>query len=425
MSAIVQGPLSASTSSNPSSFSKAFSSNVTSGNTVLVMVQAAQGVSVTSSTATCADGLGNTYTLDVSGATPASGANEIKWWIFSAPVTTGGACTPNVTFSSSPTRAEIIIYEISGLDNASLVDAVLTTATGTGTAMSAGTLTTSTSGFLLAILQTVDNYVSVTPGSGWTGITGSIVYSRRQLESRITGASGSYTANATAGSSVNWGAIAVAYKDGATGATAVTMSGPSSGTAGSASTNFTIGANGTITGTVVVTPADGGAGGTFTPTTVSISSGTPTATFTYTASSAGAKTISVTNNGSLSNPSNITYTASAAAATAVTLSGPSSGTVLVASSNFTVGANGAITGTVVVTPSDSGDGGTFTPTTVSISSGSPTGTFTYTPATTGVKSISTSDNGGLTDPTPISYTSNAAGGVKGSNFFRYIAKLGG
>jgi len=112
------------------------------------------------------------------------------------------------------------------------------------------------------------------------------------------------------------------------------------------------------------------------------------------------------------------------AATAVTMSGPSSGTVLVASTNFTVGANGVITGTIVVTPADGGAGGTFTPTTVSISSGSPTGTFTYTPATTGVKTISTSDDGGLTDPTPISYTSNAAGGVYSSNFYRFIANLG-
>lgn len=100
------------------------------------------------------------------------------------------------------------------------------------------------------------------------------------------------------------------YASGA--ATAVTLTGPSSGAVGAASTNFTAGANGTITGTVVVTPSDGGGGGTFTPTTVSISSGTPTATFTYTPASAGAKTISVTNNGSLSNPSSITYTASSA-----------------------------------------------------------------------------------------------------------------
>lgn len=98
----------------------------------------------------------------------------------------------------------------------------------------------------------------------------------------------------------------------------------------------------------------------------------------------------------------------AAAATATTLSGPSSGTTGVASSNFTVGANGTITGTVTVTPGDAGNGGTFSPTTVAISSGTPTATFTYTPASTGVKTISISDDGGLTDATPLSYTSNAA-----------------
>lgn len=205
-----------------------------------------------------------------------------------------------------------------------------------------------------------------------------------------------------------------------TGATAVTLTGPTSGTVGAASTNFTAGANGAITGTVVVTPSDGGAGGTFTPTTVSISSGTPTATFTYTASSTGAKTISVTNDGGLTNPSNITYTASSSAATAVTMTGPSGGTVGVASTNFTIGANGAITGTVVVTPSDGGGGGSFSPTTVSISSGAPTGTFTYTPASTGAKTISVTNGGGLTNPSNITYTATAAAvtvAVSDANWF--------
>lgn len=117
------------------------------------------------------------------------------------------------------------------------------------------------------------------------------------------------------------------------------------------------------------------------------------------------------------------------AATATTLSGPSSGTTGVASTNFTVGANGTITGTVTVTPSDAADGGTFTPTSVAISSGTPTATFTYTPASTGAKTISISDDGGLTDATPLSYTSNAAssgyapplmaqrGGLSGLGFY--------
>jgi hypothetical protein len=97
------------------------------------------------------------------------------------------------------------------------------------------------------------------------------------------------------------------------------------------------------------------------------------------------------------------------AATATTLTGPTSGTNGVASTNFTSGANGTITGTVTVTPNDGGQGGTFTPTTVAISSGTPTATFTYTPASTGVKTISTTNNGGLTPASSIAYTSNAAG----------------
>lgn len=97
------------------------------------------------------------------------------------------------------------------------------------------------------------------------------------------------------------------------------------------------------------------------------------------------------------------------AATATTLAGPASGTNGVASTNFTAGANGTITGTVTITPSDAASGGTFTPTTVAISSGTPTATFTYTPASTGAKTISISDDGGLTDAVSIVYTSNAAG----------------
>lgn len=103
----------------------------------------------------------------------------------------------------------------------------------------------------------------------------------------------------------------LSISDVASGATAVTLSGPSGGIVGVASSSFTAGANGAITGTVTVTPSDSAGGGTFSPTTVNISSSTPTAVFTYTPGSAGAKSITVTNNGSLSNPSAHTYTATA------------------------------------------------------------------------------------------------------------------
>lgn len=191
-------------------------------------------------------------------------------------------------------------------------------------------------------------------------------------------------------------------------ATAVTLSGPSTCTVGSPSSPFTVGANAALTSSVTVTPSDSGGGGTFSPTSVVISSGTPTATFTYTAGSVGTKSISVTNNGSLTNPSALSVTASTSPATAVTLSGPSSGLVGSASTNFTAGANGTITGTVVVTPNDSSGGGTFTPTTVSLSSGTPTATFTYTAGSGGAKSIGVTNDGGLTNPSAITYTASAA-----------------
>ena len=93
--------------------------------------------------------------------------------------------------------------------------------------------------------------------------------------------------------------------------TTLTLSGPSSGIVNVTSTNFTVGANGPVGASVVVTPSSGSGGGTFTPTTVTLTTAAPTATFTYTPSTTGAKTISVTNNQVLTNPASITYTATA------------------------------------------------------------------------------------------------------------------
>ena len=145
-------------------------------------------------------------------------------------------------------------------------------------------------------------------------------------------------------------------------------------------------------------------------------------------SGTGAKTLSATGLASASsyyahlihtdaaaNDSNIVtsaqFTTPAPAATATTLTGPSGGQVSVASGVFTVGANGAITGTVTVTPSDGGGGGTFSPTSVAISSGTPTATFTYTPGSVGAKTISISDTGSLTDATPLTYTATLTAGT--------------
>lgn len=91
---------------------------------------------------------------------------------------------------------------------------------------------------------------------------------------------------------------------------------------------------------------------------------------------------------------------------AIALSGPSSGIVNVASTNFTVGITGPVGADIVVTPSSSG-AGAFTPTTVTLTAVSPTATFTYTPTTTGARTISVTNNQGLTNPASITFTATA------------------
>jgi hypothetical protein len=114
-------------------------------------------------------------------------------------------------------------------------------------------------------------------------------------------------------------------------------------------------------------------------------------------------------------PSAVTITNNVAAtANAITLvAGASSGTVNAASQPFTValapfGAN--YSGTATVTPNDGGAGGTFSPTSVPLTQASPSATFTYTPSTTGPRTIGVTNSttgSALSNPAGVSYTSNA------------------
>lgn len=97
-------------------------------------------------------------------------------------------------------------------------------------------------------------------------------------------------------------------------ATSYLMTGPTSGSNGVPSTNFTVTlpANVALPMHVIITPADSGTGtaGTFSPTTCFINDINQSATFKYTPGSTGAKVISVTNDSGLTNPASITYTSS-------------------------------------------------------------------------------------------------------------------
>ena len=102
-------------------------------------------------------------------------------------------------------------------------------------------------------------------------------------------------------------------------------------------------------------------------------------------------------------------TTSVGPATATTLTGPSGGTVGSASAPFTVGLNG--TGTSAITPSDSGAGGTFTPAGAQTVTYPATAAFTYTAASAGAKTISTTNSSSLTNPTAVAYSASATVGT--------------
>lgn len=148
--------------------------------------------------------------------------------------------------------------------------------------------------------------------------------------------------------------------------------------------------------------------GTAWPGSVTLTGSVRGGTLPGTAGTTTGHTITFTDSGGLSAVSNTFSITATSVPTSVTISGPSSGSVGVASTNFTVGTNVPIvSGTVVITPSDSGGGGTFTPTSVTLSVGSQTGTFTYTPGTAGSKSITVTNGASLTNPGALTY--NALG----------------
>lgn len=102
---------------------------------------------------------------------------------------------------------------------------------------------------------------------------------------------------------------------------------------------------------------------------------------------------------------------SSGAATSYTLSGPTTGSLGQATSNYTVQANG--TAAQTITPNDTSSCGFFTPTTVNLANTNEI-FFTYTPIKTGSYNIATTNSGTLTNPAAIGFSiSNLLPGYPG------------
>lgn len=88
----------------------------------------------------------------------------------------------------------------------------------------------------------------------------------------------------------------------------------------------------------------------------------------------------------------------------LSISGPANDPVGTQSRSFVLTTDGTISSPVTVTLSDNGAGGTFTPPTVTFNQYTLTGSFTYIPASVGAKSITITNNGGLNNPPPFTFT---------------------
>lgn len=90
--------------------------------------------------------------------------------------------------------------------------------------------------------------------------------------------------------------------------------------------------------------------------------------------------------------------------TTFTLTGPSSGLVNSASTSFTVTPDNLYTGTVTITPSG---GGLSTPIVLTFTDSVTPQTFTITPTSAGVVTLTATNSSTLTNPTALAYTANA------------------
>lgn len=121
----------------------------------------------------------------------------------------GGATTITATFSASATFRRMNGHEVSGLAASGVLDQV-NSATGTGTALSAGNITTTQADEYLFAGFSHFTSATFTAGTGWTaggtpGVDGFNEY-------RIPTATGTFTGNCTASASADWIAVVASFK---------------------------------------------------------------------------------------------------------------------------------------------------------------------------------------------------------------------
>jgi len=93
-------------------------------------------------------------------------------------------------------------------------------------------------------------------------------------------------------------------------------------------------------------------------------------------------------------------------ASSITLTGPASGNVRSASTNFTVTPNSTYNGTITITPTGAGSTG-LSPVILTFNLSAVAQTFTITPTSSGTVTLTCTNSMGITNASPLNYTANA------------------
>jgi len=232
--------------SGSSSVSQSFPQVSTAGNLIVTTVKwGGQNLSVVSVT----DDKGDVY-QSAAGPTNWSGTAKCAQTFFATNIAGGGVpITIAVKLDGASTgNLHLYQFEYSGVDVASPLDTV-GAATGTGTNISAGPLTTRYVNDLIHAVTFIDTGTTM-PGAGFQALT---TYSGNLVENETAGAAGTHGVTATNSGGANWFMHAIAFKAASTGGTptdntppVVTVTAPANGAT----------VSGTITLTATATDPD-------------------------------------------------------------------------------------------------------------------------------------------------------------------------
>src|SRR3989304_8830692 len=194
------------------SSNRAFASNVTAGNTIIVCVVNGVGggaAIVTSVT----DTLSNTYVQAGVGNTHGNFREEI-WYALNI---SGGSCTVTVNMNKS-TDLSFTISEFSGIATSSAVD-VTGGATGTSTQATVNLTTTNSDDVLVGVMDHAGSTQALTSGTNFTMLQESEAVAKMPIHSeyRIVTSTGTYAVPVDIAASVAWGIYAASFKQAAAG----------------------------------------------------------------------------------------------------------------------------------------------------------------------------------------------------------------